>query len=87
MVVPSALVIGIGVGSSMGWRRSLRVLVTEREEQESSIKDARDGGGATDAGGDAVAESADAAEYAAEGTVEVAVEELSKLWADLKGWD
>jgi len=35
----SFLVMGMGVGSSMGWRRSMRALVTEREAPESSIKD------------------------------------------------
>ena len=40
IVVPSALVIGMGVGSSMGRRRSARALVTESEAPESSMKDA-----------------------------------------------
>ena len=40
IVVPSALVIGMGVGSSMGWRRSERAFVTESEAPESSMKDA-----------------------------------------------
>jgi len=43
VVILLALVIGIGVGSLMGWKRSLRALVTEREAPESSIKDARIG--------------------------------------------
>ena len=40
MVVPSALVMRMGVGSSMGWRRFVRALMTEREPPESSMKDA-----------------------------------------------
>ena len=31
---------GMEVGSSMGWRRSVRALLTEREAPESSRKDA-----------------------------------------------
>jgi hypothetical protein len=33
------LVIGMGVRSLMGWRRSARALVTESEAPESSMKD------------------------------------------------
>ena len=40
MVVPSALVIGMKVRSLMGWRRSVRALVTDSEAPESSMKDA-----------------------------------------------
>ena len=36
----NTLVIGMGVGSSMGWRRSARALVTESEAPESSMTDA-----------------------------------------------
>jgi hypothetical protein len=39
VVVLLALVIGIGVGNSMGWKRSLRALVTEREASEGSEVD------------------------------------------------
>ena len=40
MVVPSVLMIGMGVRSLMSWRKSARALVTESEEPESSMKDA-----------------------------------------------
>ena len=60
-------------------RRNLQVgLDTVAEDEDSA-----EGIGADDAEEAGVAESADAVE----GTVEAAVEGLSNLWADLKGWD